>query len=146
MLLRNWILCQICESGRDIEDEKQFVFLTVSGPLGSLMPALLSVEDWVPLLRTAQAGARSVRGVALIHYPSYTDSIKPNLQFSCNFVVISASEGSLCFQIFENARLYICIHVCIYTCRNVCVMMFCSSFYYKYTITLPSVCAEYFFY
>jgi hypothetical protein len=28
------------------------------------------------------------------------DSIKPSLQFSCNFVVINASEGSLCFQIF----------------------------------------------
>jgi hypothetical protein len=33
-------------------------------------------------------------------YPSYTASVKPNLQCSCNFVVINASEGSLCFQIF----------------------------------------------
>jgi hypothetical protein len=27
-------------------------------------------------------------------------SIKRSLQFSCNFVVINASEGSLCFEIF----------------------------------------------
>jgi hypothetical protein len=30
-----------------------------------------------------------------------TDSIKPSMQFSYNFVVINASEGSLCFQIFK---------------------------------------------
>jgi hypothetical protein len=36
-----------------------------------------------------------VRDVAPIHYPSCTDSIKPSLQFLCNFVVINASEGSL---------------------------------------------------
>jgi hypothetical protein len=41
-----------------------------------------------------------VRDVALIHYLSCTDSIKPSLQFLCNFVVINASEGSLCFQNF----------------------------------------------
>jgi hypothetical protein len=41
-----------------------------------------------------------VRDVSHIHYPSWTDSIKPSLQFSCNFVVINASEGLLCFQIF----------------------------------------------
>jgi hypothetical protein len=29
-----------------------------------------------------------------------TDSFKPSLQFSCNFVVINASKGSLSFQIF----------------------------------------------
>jgi hypothetical protein len=51
-------------------------------------------------LSAAQAGARGVRDVARIHYPSCTDSIKPSLQFSCYFVVINASEGSLCFQIF----------------------------------------------
>jgi hypothetical protein len=38
-----------------------------------------------------------VRDVASIHYPSCTDSIKPSLQFLCNFVVINATEGSLCF-------------------------------------------------
>jgi hypothetical protein len=37
-----------------------------------------------------------VRDVA--HYPSCTDSIKPSLHFSCNFVVINASKGSLSFQ------------------------------------------------
>jgi hypothetical protein len=41
-----------------------------------------------------------MRDVALIHYPSCTESIKPSLQCSCNLVVINASEGSLCFQIF----------------------------------------------
>jgi hypothetical protein len=35
----------------------------------------------------------------IIHYPSYTDSIKLSLQLSCKIVVINASEGSLCFQI-----------------------------------------------
>jgi hypothetical protein len=40
-----------------------------------------------------------VRDVAHIQYPSCTDSIKPSLQFLCYFVVINASEGSLCFQI-----------------------------------------------
>jgi hypothetical protein len=34
-------------------------------------------------------------------FPSCTDSIKPSLQFLRNFVVINASEGSLCFQIFK---------------------------------------------
>jgi hypothetical protein len=51
-------------------------------------------------LSTAQAGARGVRDVALIHYPSCIDSIKQSLQFLCNFVVINASEGSPCFQFF----------------------------------------------
>jgi hypothetical protein len=41
-----------------------------------------------------------VRDVVRIHYPLCTDSIKLSLQFSCYFVVINASEGSLCFQIF----------------------------------------------
>jgi hypothetical protein len=58
-----------------------------SGPSGSLVPALLSV-----VLSTAQAGARNVTHVALIHYSSYIDSIKTSLQFSCKFVVINASE------------------------------------------------------
>jgi hypothetical protein len=29
------------------------------------------------------------------------DSIKPTLHLSCNFVVINASDGSLCFQIYN---------------------------------------------
>jgi hypothetical protein len=45
-----------------------------------------------------------VRDVALIHYPSCTDSIKPSLQFLCYFVVINASEGSLCFQNLERLQ------------------------------------------
>jgi hypothetical protein len=73
-----------------------FSVVIFSGPSGSLMPALLSVENWVPL-KPVLGG---VRDVALIHYHSCTDSIKPSLQFSCNFVVINAFEGSLCFQNF----------------------------------------------
>jgi hypothetical protein len=36
-----------------------------------------------------------VRDVARIHYPSCTDSITPNMQISCYFVMINVSEGSL---------------------------------------------------
>jgi hypothetical protein len=75
------------------------VLLYFSGPLGSLMPALLSVENCVPL----KPLLRGVSDVSHIHYPSCTDSIKPSVQLSCNFVVINASEGSLCFQIFNLA-------------------------------------------
>jgi hypothetical protein len=46
-----------------------------------------------------------VRDVALIHYGLCTDSIKPSLQFLCYFVVINASEGSLCFQNFIMLKL-----------------------------------------
>jgi hypothetical protein len=71
------------------------VLLYFSGPSGSLMPAMLSVENRVPL----QPMLGGVRDVARFNYPSYTDSIKPSLQFSCNYVVINAYEGSLCVQI-----------------------------------------------
>jgi hypothetical protein len=64
--------------------------------VGSLLPALLNAEYWVQL-KPVLGG---VRYVALIHYPSSTDSHKQSLQFSCNFVVINASDGSLCFQNF----------------------------------------------
>jgi hypothetical protein len=67
-----------------------------SGPSGSLMPALISVENWVPLKLVLWG----VRDVALIHYPSCSDSIKPSVQLLCYFVVINASEGSLCFRNF----------------------------------------------
>jgi hypothetical protein len=67
----------------------------IRGIILSLMPALLSVENWVPL-KPVLGG---VSDVALIYYPSCTDLIKPSLQFLCYFVVIIASEGSLCFQI-----------------------------------------------
>jgi hypothetical protein len=36
-----------------------------------------------------------VRDVALIHFPSCSDAIKPSLQFSCYIVVINPSEGPL---------------------------------------------------
>jgi hypothetical protein len=46
-------------------------------------------------LNTAQASAKGREDVALFNYFSCTDSIKPNLQFSCNFDDFNASEGSL---------------------------------------------------
>jgi hypothetical protein len=65
-----------------------------------LMPALLSVKNWVPV-KPVLGG---VKDVARIHYPSCTDSIKPSLQFSCNFVVINASEGSHFFPEFYTSQ------------------------------------------
>jgi hypothetical protein len=62
-----------------------------------------------------------VRDVALIQYPSGTDSIKLSLQFLCIFVVINASEGSLCFQIFiskESRQFAMIALVCIKTLPN----------------------------
>jgi hypothetical protein len=59
---------------------------------GRAIPFLWSRKTWYVKM--------SIRDVALIHDPSCTDSIKPSLQFSCNFDEINASEGSLCFQIF----------------------------------------------
>jgi hypothetical protein len=55
----------------------------------------------------SRAQARDVRNITLFHYPSFTDFIKPSLQFSSNFAVFNASEGSL-FQIFitSNPLLY----------------------------------------
>jgi hypothetical protein len=35
----------------------------------------------------------------------HVDSIKPSLQFLCYFVVINASEGSLCFQNFVQEKV-----------------------------------------
>jgi hypothetical protein len=67
------------------------LLLYFSGPLGSLSPVLLSVKNRVPL----KPVLGHVRDVALFHYPPRTDSIKPNLQFSCNFAVVNASKGSL---------------------------------------------------
>jgi hypothetical protein len=43
---------------------------------------------------------RGMRDVALIHYPSCRDSIKPSLQLLCNCVVINASEESIVTRIF----------------------------------------------
>jgi hypothetical protein len=76
------------------------VLLYFSGPTGSLVPALLSVENWVPLKLVPGV----VRDVALIHYPLCTDSIKPSLQFSCYLIVIHAFDGSLCFQVLHSMR------------------------------------------
>jgi hypothetical protein len=110
--------------------------LYFSGPSVSLMPALLSVENWVPLMPVLGA----VRDVALIYYPSCTDSNKPSLQFLCNFVVINASEGSLCFQIFifiyirYESPLYLYIsdmghlYICIYQIWVTLVWTICGCF------------------
>jgi hypothetical protein len=57
---------------------------------GSLSQTLLSVENRIPLKPVVEA----LRDVALFHYPTCTDSIKPSLQFSCNFAVFNASEES----------------------------------------------------
>jgi hypothetical protein len=51
---------------------------------------------WKQHPREEQAEADGTAGKV----PSCADSIKPCLQFLCNFVVINVSEGSLCFQIF----------------------------------------------
>jgi hypothetical protein len=90
-----------------------FSVVIFSCPSGSLMPALLSVENWVPL-KPVLGG---VMDVALIYYPSCTDSIKPSQQFSCNFVVINAFEGSLCFQNFLYF-LYMIVFKAIINCRQ----------------------------
>jgi hypothetical protein len=91
----------LCFTTAGVKHVLHFSVVYFSGSSGSLMPAQLSVENWVPLKPVLGV----VRDVAFIHYPSCTDSIKPSLQFSCNFVVINASEGSLCFQIFRGSLL-----------------------------------------
>jgi hypothetical protein len=72
------VLCGSCKSCLVLHLSVVIFF----GPSGTLMPALLSVENLVPL-KPVLGG---VRDVALIHYPSCTDSIKPSLQFSCNLL------------------------------------------------------------
>jgi hypothetical protein len=71
--IRCQVLCGSCKSCPYFT----LVFLYFSGPSGSLMPALISVENWVPF-KPVLGG---VRDVARIHYPSCTDSIKQSLQF-----------------------------------------------------------------
>jgi hypothetical protein len=87
------VICGSCKKLPCTSLQCCYIFLVVRV---SLMAALLSVENWVTLKQVLRGGW----DVALIHYPSWTDSIPPSLQFSSNFVVINASEGSL-FQIFE---------------------------------------------
>jgi hypothetical protein len=78
-----------------------FMLLYYFGPSISLSPALLSVENWVPL-KPLLGG---VGDDALFHYPSRTDSIKPSLQFSSDFAVASASKGSLFPDIYNPYKL-----------------------------------------
>jgi hypothetical protein len=68
---------------------KTSLLLYYLGPTGSLISALLSVEKRVPFKPVLEG----VVDVELIHYSSCTDSIKPSLPFSCNFVVIDSSKG-----------------------------------------------------
>jgi hypothetical protein len=67
------------------------------------------IECWE--LSTAQAGASDVRDVAFIHYPSCTDSIKPSLQFSRNFVVIMRQRDHFVsrFLYFTTAGVKCCV-------------------------------------
>jgi hypothetical protein len=51
-------------------------------------------------LRATQAGARGREGCCIPHV-----QIQPSLQFLCNFVMINAAEGSLCFQTLKH---YVC--------------------------------------
>jgi hypothetical protein len=67
-----------------------------SGPSGSLSSALVCVENSVPL----KPMLGGVRDVALLYYPSCTDSNKPSLQFPRNCAVFYVSEGSYFYQIF----------------------------------------------
>jgi hypothetical protein len=80
-------------------------------------------------LSTAQAGARGRVGCCTIHLSTCADSIKPSVKFSCNFVVINASEGSSCFKIFmwDSAGFYqlliiyhLVINLSVLTCALSC--------------------------
>jgi hypothetical protein len=90
------VLCGRCKKLPRTSLQRCYIF---SGPSGSLLPALLSVENLVPL-KPVLGG---VSDVALIHYPSCTDTIKPNLQFSYNFVVIIASLSNWACYILNYA-------------------------------------------
>jgi hypothetical protein len=74
------------------------VLLYFSGLSGSLSPTHLNVENYVPL-KPVLGGERDV---ATFHYPSFTDSIKPGLNFSCYYADFNASKGSL----FPDINLY----------------------------------------
>jgi hypothetical protein len=56
-------------------------------------------------LRTAQAGARGGRDVALFH-TSCTDKIKSSLQFSCNFYVINTPRATLSQDFITTETFY----------------------------------------
>jgi hypothetical protein len=64
----------------------------------SLPDASTIVENWV-LLKPVLGG---VRDVALIHYPHAQTQSNQVCNFHVIFVVINASEGSICFQIFSH--------------------------------------------
>jgi hypothetical protein len=59
-------------------------------------------RDWYQHVQLSKNEYFSSRNVADFYYPSWRDStkFKPRLQFSSNFVVISASEGSSFFENF----------------------------------------------
>jgi hypothetical protein len=77
-------------------------------PFGIIQNSTFKCRNWVlikPVLGV-------VRDVALLQYQSSIDSIKPCLQCLCNFAVITASEGLLCFQICCWSRKLVCdLHI-----------------------------------
>jgi hypothetical protein len=82
----------------DVFDDKVEMFLEV------LLPAMTQLcqklfKDHLPGGAHTALPTETVEKLTGIP-KTCTDSIKPSLQFLCNFVVINASEGSLCFQIF----------------------------------------------
>jgi hypothetical protein len=65
-------------------------------------------------LKPVQEG---VSDVAPFHYPSRTDSIKASLQFSCNFAVFNAFEGSLFSKhlyIIKVTVIYLLYFLCLW--------------------------------
>jgi hypothetical protein len=68
-----------------------YIFASASGPL---MPALLSVENWVSLKQVIGAWGCRTYSLSLMHILNQTESA-----LLCNFVAINASEGSP-FSIF----------------------------------------------
>jgi hypothetical protein len=59
-------------------------------------------------LGTAHVVLGGVRDVALLHYPSCTDSMKQSLQFSCKFAVFNAPEDHFVsrYWYFNNPYLF----------------------------------------
>jgi hypothetical protein len=58
------------------------------------------IKLWFACICKLSYNNQCIRIHLFIHYPSCTDSIKHGLHVPCNIVVINASGGSFCFQIF----------------------------------------------
>jgi hypothetical protein len=68
--------------------------------------------------------------VALFHYPSCTDSIKLSPQFSRNFVVINASEGTNFYRFYSIGSVDV---RCCVAVINGCSVNHISIFYVFYS-------------